>query len=92
MNAIQKVGIVGLGKMGAPMARHLVAKGFSVAGCDPAAQARANAEQSGVAVLDSPREVAKASDLVIVVVGLPPNEIRCAAFGLRRAPRVSSDT
>jgi 3-hydroxyisobutyrate dehydrogenase-like beta-hydroxyacid dehydrogenase len=80
MNAIQKVGIVGLGKMGAPMARHLAAKGFSVAGCDPAAPARANAKQSGVAVLDSPREVAKASHLVIVVVGFD-HEVETAVFG-----------
>jgi 3-hydroxyisobutyrate dehydrogenase-like beta-hydroxyacid dehydrogenase len=51
MSAIQKVGIVGLGKMGAPMARHLLAKRFSVTGCDPAAQACANAKQWGVSVL-----------------------------------------
>ena len=80
MNAIQKVGIVGLGKMGAPMARHLVAKGFSVAGCDPAAQAQATAKQSGVAVLESPREVAKVSDLVIVVVGFD-HEVETTVFG-----------
>lgn len=80
MSAIQKVGIVGLGRMGAPMARHLAAKGFSVAGCDPAAQARANAKQSGVSVLASPREVAQASDLVIVVVGFD-HEVETAVFG-----------
>ena len=62
------------------MARHLAAKGFSVAGCDPAAQARANAKQSGVSVLASPREVAQASDLVIVVVGFD-HEVETAVFG-----------
>jgi 3-hydroxyisobutyrate dehydrogenase-like beta-hydroxyacid dehydrogenase len=80
MNAIHKVGIVGLGRMGAPMARHLAAKGFSVAGCDPAAQARSNAKAPGVSVLASPREVAQASDLVIVVVGFD-HEVETALFG-----------
>lgn len=40
MIAIKTVGIVGLGKMGAPMAGHLLAKGFKVNGCDPVDEAR----------------------------------------------------
>jgi 3-hydroxyisobutyrate dehydrogenase-like beta-hydroxyacid dehydrogenase len=63
MSAIRNVGIVGLGKMGLPMAKHLLAKGFKVVACDPAARG------APVAILPSPREVAKASDLVIIVVG-----------------------
>src|SRR5262245_63269516 len=69
MNAISKVGMVGLGRMGVPMAEHLLAMGFSVAGCDPAPQARARAESLGVKVLASARDVARASELVLVVVG-----------------------
>src|SRR5437762_5317387 len=69
MNAIRKIGILGLGKMGAPMAQHLIAKGYNVAGYDPVDAARRNASSLGVSVLDSPREVARASDVVIVVVG-----------------------
>jgi 3-hydroxyisobutyrate dehydrogenase-like beta-hydroxyacid dehydrogenase len=80
MSAIRKVGIVGLGRMGAPMARHLLAKGFTVSGCDPAAQARARAQGLGMAVLGSPREVAQSSDLVIVVVGYD-DEVETALFG-----------
>jgi 3-hydroxyisobutyrate dehydrogenase-like beta-hydroxyacid dehydrogenase len=80
MSAISKVGIVGLGRMGAPMARHLAAKGFVVSGCDPAAQARANAKALGVAVLATPRDVAQASDLVIVVVGFD-HEVESVVFG-----------
>jgi len=67
MNAIRKVGMLGLGKMGAPMARHLIAKGYNVTGYDPAGDARRAA--AGVSIVDSPREVTKGSDLVIVVVG-----------------------
>ncbi|TMH41763.1 MAG: 6-phosphogluconate dehydrogenase (decarboxylating), partial [Betaproteobacteria bacterium] len=40
MAAIRKVGMLGLGRMGAPMARHLVAKGYSVSGYDPHEPAR----------------------------------------------------
>ena len=80
MNAIRKVGIVGLGRMGLPMAQHLQAKGFAVSGCDPAAPARAKAKDAGIAVLGSPREVAQASDLAIVVVGYD-EEVETAVFG-----------
>jgi len=31
---IKRIGLIGLGKMGLPIGRHLVAKGFEVAGYD----------------------------------------------------------
>jgi 3-hydroxyisobutyrate dehydrogenase-like beta-hydroxyacid dehydrogenase len=57
MSTISKVGILGLGKMGAPIARHLLAKGFNVLGFDPVDAARAAAARLGVAVAASPAEV-----------------------------------
>ena len=89
MSAIRNVGIIGLGKMGGPMARHLLAQGFAVAGCDPAEEARNAARTLGVSVLDSAREVAAASDLVVVVVGFD-HEVESAVFGtggIAEAPR-----
>lgn len=80
MNAIKTVGIVGLGKMGAPMAKHLIARGFAVAGCDAQEAARRNAKTLGVSVLDTPREVARASEIVIIVVGFE-NEVESVVFG-----------
>jgi 3-hydroxyisobutyrate dehydrogenase-like beta-hydroxyacid dehydrogenase len=80
MSAISKIGILGLGKMGAPMAKHLLAKGFNVAGFDPVDAARRNAQSLGISVLDSPREVARASDLVIIIVGFD-HEAEAAVFG-----------
>jgi 3-hydroxyisobutyrate dehydrogenase-like beta-hydroxyacid dehydrogenase len=80
MNAIKTVGIIGLGKMGAPMARHLLAKGFRVAGCDALDEARQNALSLGVSVLDSPSEVAQASEVVIIVVGFD-HEVETVVFG-----------
>ncbi|HEY3074892.1 MAG TPA: NAD(P)-dependent oxidoreductase [Burkholderiales bacterium] len=80
MSAIRKIGMLGLGKMGAPMAQHLIAKGYNVAGCDPVDAARRNASSLGVSMLDSPRAVAQASDVVIVVVGFD-HEVEASLFG-----------
>jgi 3-hydroxyisobutyrate dehydrogenase-like beta-hydroxyacid dehydrogenase len=80
MIAIRKTGILGLGKMGLPMAEHLLARGYSVAGYDPLEPARASARALGVSVLGSPGEVARAADLVLVVVGFE-HEVEAALFG-----------
>src|SRR4051812_12956186 len=75
MSAIRKIGMLGLGKMGAPMARHLVARGYNVSGYDPVDHGAL-----GIPMAASPREVAAASDLVIVVVGFD-HEVESALFG-----------
>ena len=80
MTAIRKVGMLGLGKMGAPMARHLIAKGYNVAGYDPVDAARQNAAALGVTLCRSPRDVAQAAELVIVVVGFD-HEVETVMFG-----------
>jgi 3-hydroxyisobutyrate dehydrogenase-like beta-hydroxyacid dehydrogenase len=66
---MQRIGIIGLGAMGRPMARHLIAKGYAVCGYDPAVSAREQAAALGVSIVASPAEVARASDLVLIVVG-----------------------
>ena len=66
--------------MGAPMAKHLRAKGYNVFGYDPVDEARRAAVSLGVSLLDSPREVARASDVVIVVVGFD-HEVETVVFG-----------
>src|SRR5512134_345380 len=80
MNSIETVGLIGLGKMGSPMAGHLIAKGFRVIGCDPVAEACARARAFGVRIVDSPREVARAAGLVIIVVGFE-SEVEDVVFG-----------
>ena len=67
-SVVRRVGIVGLGKMGQPMARHLRKAGFEVTACDIDERARQEAERSGIAVGPDPRAVAERSDFVIVVV------------------------
>jgi 3-hydroxyisobutyrate dehydrogenase-like beta-hydroxyacid dehydrogenase len=80
MKSIEAVGVLGLGKMGGPMAGHLVARGLKVIGYDPLAQAREKATARGARSAASAREVAQASDLVIVVVGFD-SEVEEVIFG-----------
>lgn len=67
-NSVKRAGVIGLGAMGLQMARHLVAKGFAVAGCDLDAAATRRAEAHGVRVCASPAELGKAAEVVIVMV------------------------
>jgi 3-hydroxyisobutyrate dehydrogenase-like beta-hydroxyacid dehydrogenase len=66
---IRRVGIIGLGKMGLPMARHLRNGGFAVAACDVNAAAQTQAAAAGIKVAANPAAVAAESDFIIVVVG-----------------------
>jgi 3-hydroxyisobutyrate dehydrogenase-like beta-hydroxyacid dehydrogenase len=80
MATLKTVGLLGLGKMGSPMARHLLAGGFEVAGFDPVKEARDRARAIGVRIVDSPHKVAQASQLVLIVVGFE-EEVEDALFG-----------
>ena len=80
MNEIKTIGMIGLGKMGCPLTKHLVAKDYRVVGYDVAAAACDEAKAGGARIVGSPREVAAASDLVIVVVGFD-REVEVAIFG-----------
>lgn len=80
MKDIRTVGMIGLGKMGLPMARLLGERGFTVTGYDVAAAALKTAAGVGVRAVDSPKAVAAASDLVIVLVGFD-TEVEAVMFG-----------
>lgn len=82
MTAIRKVGILGLGRMGAPIARHLLAREYKVSGYDPVDAAREAAAALGVAVRESPAAVARESEVVLVVVGFD-HEVEAAMYGPR---------
>jgi len=62
------------------MAGHLVARGFKVIGYDPLAQAREKAIARGARSAACAREVAQASNLVIVAVGFD-SEVEEVIFG-----------
>jgi 3-hydroxyisobutyrate dehydrogenase-like beta-hydroxyacid dehydrogenase len=67
-NSVKRTGVIGLGAMGLQMARHMVAKGFAVAGYDVSPDANARAKALGIEVRDSPAEVGTDADAVIVMV------------------------
>lgn len=69
------------------MAKHLLARGFAVAGYDPLEAARRNAASLGVSIHESPREVASASELVIIVVGFDQevDAVLCGPNGVLEA-------
>ena len=64
----KRAGVVGLGAMGFQMARHMLTKGFSVAGHDVDAAAMERADAIGVARCASAAEVGARSDVAIVMV------------------------
>lgn len=78
--SIETVGVIGLGKMGNPLARHLVAGGFAVTGFDVRADALAAIEAFGAGAAASPASVAAGCDLVIVGVGFD-SEVESVMFG-----------
>lgn len=63
------VGIVGLGKMGRPIARHLKAAGFDVHGVDIVRESRDAAAAEGVLIHSTVSGMAAVTDGTLVVVG-----------------------
>ncbi len=79
---MQKLGFIGLGVMGGPMAGHLAAAGYPLTVYDlsQAAVDRLRATHPQVTAADSPRAVAEAADIVITM--LPSGrEVRETALG-----------
>lgn len=63
------VTVVGLGKMGLPMARNLRRSGFTVLGIDVREESRARARDEGIEVVATPAAAAARSAMTLVVVG-----------------------
>ncbi|HEY5210280.1 MAG TPA: NAD(P)-dependent oxidoreductase [Stellaceae bacterium] len=78
----ERIGFIGLGVMGAPLAGHLAKAGYQVTvyDLDPVAAARIAAPYNNVAVAASPKAVGAASDIVITM--LPSGrEVSAVALG-----------
>jgi 3-hydroxyisobutyrate dehydrogenase len=74
-----RIGFIGLGNMGTPMAANLVAKGHSVKGFDLVAANVAKAEARGVARAASAADAARDADVVVTM--LPAGKDTLAVWG-----------
>jgi 3-hydroxyisobutyrate dehydrogenase-like beta-hydroxyacid dehydrogenase len=77
---IKTVAVIGLGKMGNPISRHLLNGGFGVTGFDVDPKACKAVAIKGVTVAASPGEAAVNADLVIVIVAFE-TDVESVLFG-----------
>ena len=75
-----KIGFIGLGIMGGPMAGHLLKGGHDVASSLHRTPASPELLEAGLSVVESPRLVAEASDLIIIMVPDTP-QVEQVLFG-----------
>ena len=85
--AKERLGFIGVGRMGDPMARNLLAAGFELTIYDTNAAAIAPLAAMGAQVAKSPVEVASAAE--VVLVSLPtPDIVKKVALEIASAPRM----
>jgi len=71
--SIERIGFVGLGNMGTPMASRLIEAGYQVAGFDLAPEARQRLAEAGGTAVETAVAAAEGADLVILM--LPNSDI-----------------
>ncbi len=76
---IRSVAVVGIGAMGAPMARRIQAAGFELTVCDRNAKATGAFQERGAKVALTPADCAN-SDIVLVLVATP-EQVRSVLLG-----------
>ena len=80
MSGKMKIGYVGVGLMGLPMAKRLLSLGYTVRAYDIAPQCIAAARDAGAAAASSAADAVRGSDLVLL--NLPtPEAVEAAVFG-----------
>ena len=80
MSSKMKIGYVGVGLMGLPMAKRLLSLGYAVRAHDISPQSIAAARDAGAAIASSAADVVRGSDLVLL--NLPtPEAVEAAVFG-----------
>ena len=76
----ERVGIIGVGRMGLAMAKHLVKHGYTLTVCDIDAGNAEKARALGANVAATPAEVGKAASFVILGVGYD-DEVNAVTLG-----------
>jgi 2-hydroxy-3-oxopropionate reductase len=69
----ETVGFIGLGVMGRPMAKHILAKGFKLVGCNRSRGAVDEIVKAGGSAADTPAEVARQATVIITMVPDTPD-------------------
>lgn len=77
---MERIGFIGLGIMGRPMAGHILKAGFPLIVYNRTKSKTAEIADAGAAVAQSPAEVARASDIIITIVSDTP-DFEQVAFG-----------
>jgi 3-hydroxyisobutyrate dehydrogenase len=92
MSDKSRVGIVGVGRMGLAMLRHLIKHGHAVTACDLDTKQCDAARIAGADIAASPAELGKACGFVIIGVGYDDevNEVALGAKGLLGAMQAGS--
>jgi 3-hydroxyisobutyrate dehydrogenase/2-hydroxy-3-oxopropionate reductase len=76
----ERIGIVGAGRMGLAMLKHLIRHGYEVTACDLDATQVAKAREAGAASAETPAALAKSADFVILGVGYT-DEVNAVVHG-----------
>ncbi|NEE03334.1 NAD(P)-dependent oxidoreductase [Phytoactinopolyspora halotolerans] len=86
---VRRIGFIGLGTMGRPMAGQILAAGYELTVYDVAPTAVADLRDAGARAAASPREVAAASDVVICMLTHPDvvREVLLGADGVAHGVR-----
>src|SRR5438874_9380921 len=81
----ERIGLIGLGLMGRPMARHLLTAGYPLTVFNRSRPAIDELASAGARAAHSPREVAQQSDMVITILPDGPDveSVIVGADGLR---------
>ncbi|HKC90757.1 MAG TPA: NAD(P)-binding domain-containing protein, partial [Candidatus Limnocylindria bacterium] len=77
---MERVGVVGLGIMGSPMARNAIKAGFSVTVTNRTLDRAKPLAEAGASVVPTPKAVAERSDIVITMVTSSP-DVEAVTFG-----------
>ncbi len=77
---MERVGVIGAGRMGLAMVKHLLRRGFPVTACDIDAANLAKARDLGAGVADTPAELGGKTSFVILGVGYD-EEVNAVTLG-----------
>jgi 3-hydroxyisobutyrate dehydrogenase len=79
-DAKERVGIIGVGRMGLAMAKHLIKHGYPLMVCDINQESLNKAQQMGAAVARTPAELGRAATFIILGVGYD-EEVNAVVLG-----------